>query len=622
MHGFSYGRSDAARLPLCILPVFHPHAAGVVIMGMDGHLGHTYYLHGSHAYHHRVLFAPIALDVLYLGMYSHVLSATSSLVRCSRAIPTANMSALDYHSTWLCFVFIFSVAWKYNRASTPPTGMLPLPPGPRPLPIVGNFFDTPTKDMEHAFYELNKRYGDIVYLNTFGQSMIVLGTHEAALDLLEKRSSNYSDRLDSVMVSLTGLGWIFTTLPYGARWRRTRRLFHEYMHPNAILKYRPIQQRLTLRYLRWLLDDPEDFQHHGRHLFGASIIRIGYGIDIEKSDIDYLGIAEEALNKFSQVFVPGKYLVETFPSLCFLPAWFPGAKFKRQAAEWFPLIRNMRDIPWAAAVAAVKEGRCMPCMATSLMERMSHLKGEAAKEEEEHVKDAIASAYAGESLLSSTLSTLQTFYLAMASYPEVQARAQDELDAVIGPHRLPTHDDSPDLPYVNAVIKECLRWRPVVPLNVVHLSVAEDEYQGYRIPAKTAIVNSPWAYVRDPKVYPDPETFNPERFLKDGKLDPNVQNPSNIVFGFGRRICPGRHFAEAVLFITISSVLQTLSIEPPLNQDGKPIRLSDTVKMSPGLISYPEPFPCVVKPRSQAMEALIRANANEYENDVPDLNQV
>ncbi|KAI0800093.1 cytochrome P450 [Fomes fomentarius] len=487
--------------------------------------------------------------------------------------------------------------------------MLPLPPGPRPLPIVGNFFDTPTKNMERAFHELNKRYGDIVYLNTFGQSMIVLGRLEAALDLLEKRSSNYSDRPNSVMSSLTGWDWVFSLLPYGARWRHTRRLFHEYMHPKAILKYRPIQQRLTRRYLRWLLDNPEDFQHHGRHLFSASIIRIGYGIDADKSDVDYLGIAEGALSKFAQVFVPGKYLVETFPILRFLPAWFPGAKFKRQTTEWFPLIRNMRDIPWAAAVAAVKEGRCMPCMATALMERMSHLEGEAAKEEEEHVKDAIASAYAGGA--DTTLSTLQTFYLAMASYPKVQARAQAELDAVIGPHRLPTHDDSPDLPYVTAVIKECLRWRPVVPLSLLHLSVAEDEYQGYRIPAKTAIVNSPWAYARDPKVYPDPETFKPERFLKDGILDPNVLNPSNIVFGFGRRICPGRHFAEAVLFITISSVLQTLSIEPPSDQNGKPVRLSETVKMSSGVISYPEPFQCVIKPRSQATEALIRANGNK-----------
>ena len=88
-------------------------------------------------------------------------------------------------------------------------------------------------------------------------------------------------------------------------------------------------------------------------LFAASIIRIGYGIDMDKSEVDYLGIAEEAMEKFSIIFVPGKYLVETFPILRFLPSWFPGARFKRQAAEWFPLVRKMRDVPWDAAVTAM-----------------------------------------------------------------------------------------------------------------------------------------------------------------------------------------------------------------------------------------------------------------------------
>ena len=80
----------------------------------------------------------------------------------------------------------------------------------------------------------------------------------------------------------------------------------------------------------------------------------------------------------------------------------------------------------------------------------------------------------------------------MASYPEVQKRAQAELEAVIGPNRLPTFADKTDLPYIAALIKECLRWRPVVPLALVHLSIEEDEYKGYRIPARSAVVANPW----------------------------------------------------------------------------------------------------------------------------------
>ena len=101
-------------------------------------------------------------------------------------------------------------------------------------------------------------------------------------------------------------------------------------------------------------------------------------------------------------------------------------------------------------------------------------------------------AYCHDMSTRQTLSTLQTFYIAMASYPEVQKRAQVELDAVVGPHRLPTFADKDDLPYVGALIKECLRWRPVVPLALVHLSMEEDEYKGYRIPARSAVVCNPW----------------------------------------------------------------------------------------------------------------------------------
>ena len=80
----------------------------------------------------------------------------------------------------------------------------------------------------------------------------------------------------------------------------------------------------------------------------------------------------------------------------------------------------------------------------------------------------------------------------MASHPEVQARAQAELESVLGPDRLPTYDDWADLPYVTAVMKECLRWRPVVPLSVMHMSIEEDEYRGFRIPKGSIVISNIW----------------------------------------------------------------------------------------------------------------------------------
>lgn len=84
------------------------------------------------------------------------------------------------------------------------------------------------------------------------------------------------------------------------------------------------------------------------------------------------------------------------------------------------------------------------------------------------------------------------FFLAMAKYPEVQRRAQAELDAVVGPERLPAFDDKPSLPYITAIIKECIRWRITLPLGIAHHSMEEDEYRGYYIPKGTMVIPNAW----------------------------------------------------------------------------------------------------------------------------------
>ena len=138
-----------------------------------------------------------------------------------------------------------------------------------------------------------------------------------------------------------------------------------------------------------------------------------------------------------------------------------------------------------------------------------------------------------------TISTVQTFFMAMACYPEVQLKARAELDAIVGPNRLPTFEDRSSLPYITAIAKESMRWQSVVPLGIPHRSLEDDEYRGYFIPKGSAVIANLYAFSRDESVYPEPETFNPERFLKDGKIDPTVRDPNSFVFGYGRRYVYG-----------------------------------------------------------------------------------
>ena len=130
---------------------------------------------------------------------------------------------------------------------------------------------------------------------------------------------------------------------------------------------------------------------------------------------------------------------------------------------------------------------------------------------------------------------MQTFFLVMALNPRVVAKAQEELDRVVGKERLPDFSDKDDLPYIDALVKELLRWGPPLPISVPVKAAQDDIYREYSIPAGTTVIENIWAVFRDPAIYPDPEAFNPDRFLKDGKLNPLVYNPEERVFGSGRR---------------------------------------------------------------------------------------
>ncbi|KAI0360841.1 CyP450 monooxygenase [Trametes cingulata] len=511
-------------------------------------------------------------------------------------------------SIWILFAagVLLVVAVKYAMHSSKSR----LPPGPRPLPILGNALDLPTKDMEKVFREMNEKYGAVVYLDVLGQPMVLLGTHETSVDLLEKRSSIYSDRNISTMASLTGWDWVLTMLNYGPWWRRHRRAFHQFFNPTAVIPYRASQELEAHRFAKRLMDDPKHFLHHVRRMFASTIMRVTYGIEIQEGNDEYLGMAEEALSTFNAAFVPGKYLVETFPILRFIPSWMPGARFKREAEAWTPIVHRLRDVPWSRTLATIEDDTAVPSITKELMQRVGHLEGENAAEEEIVARNVVGVAYAGGA--DTTLSCIQTFFLAMASSPEAQAKAQAELDAVVGRSRLPDFSDEASLPYVRALIKECLRWRSVVPLGVPHRSIQDDEYRGYFIPKGTLVVSNIWAYSRDPRHYPDGETFAPERFLKDGKFNPDVLDPAQVAFGYGRRICPGRYFAEASLFIIISTVLHTVSVSAALDANGLPVKLEG--KMTPGVISYPEPFEVDIKSRGAWTEALIRESCSTAGN--------
>jgi len=191
-----------------------------------------------------------------------------------------------------------------------------------------------------------------------------------------------------------------------------------------------------------------------------------------------------------------------------------------------------------------------------------------------------------------TNATLITFLYLMMNYPGTQHRVQAEIDSVVGRRRLPNFEDRASLPYVDAVLRETMRWHPVLPL-VGHATSEDDIYRGYYIPQGSVIMANLWAMSHNEEKYPNPNMFIPERFLReDGTL-----NDDNIpwVFGFGRRICPGRHVANVTLWSAMVCILALFKI--------KKTEGSEDGKWTTGMTSHPLPFPCRFVPRDEDMNA-------------------
>ncbi|KAN0135349.1 Cytochrome P450 [Lactarius tabidus] len=485
---------------------------------------------------------------------------------------------------------------------------LPLPPGPKGLPILGNVLDIPSKSQWLTYWQWGKQYdSDIVHATALGTHIIVLNSAKAVHELFEKRSAIYSDRppLPS-LTHLIRMNWNIAFLPYGPRWRAWRKVFHEHFHPNASQQYRPRELKAARQLLVNLLHTPEHYGEHLRFMSGQVIMGIAYGIDIAPHDDPYVSLAEKALQAVESASITG-WTFDMLPFYMHLPWWVPGASFKKEAEKWAPHIDEMVNKPYQTVKDALvrqfsdvygsiqAKGAAVPSVAASMI---TSLRDKPSGEDELTSKAVPATMYIGGA--DTTVAALLTFFLAMVLHPDAQRKAQMEIDNVVGVDRLPDFGDETSLPYVSALVKEVMRWHPVTPIAVPHRLVTDDIYEGYFLPAGSMVIGNAWAVLHDDSVFQEPSQFRPERFL-----DPNVKLPE-AVYGFGRRICPGRFMARSSMWITVASVLAAFEIAPITDHDGIPQVPKENYK--PGIISYPEAFACAIRPRLKHTEELVVAS--------------
>ncbi|KAF9077346.1 cytochrome P450 2 Le.CYP2 [Rhodocollybia butyracea] len=471
-------------------------------------------------------------------------------MQATMALPSA--SVFTFGVAVLTVILLYLLARRHQSFQA-----LTCPPGPKSPKM-------PTLDAWVQYREWGREYGDLVYIHE--TNMLITNSARVAVDLLEKRARIYSDREMTSVMKLCGAERVLSMERYSEKWRRNRRVYQQIFRQSTSDQFYLAQYKKINEFLRNLIASPERFMEHNDLLSQGLIYAALYGLDVAPEH-PVAQKSKEINTTMGRTFLHDVSALELYPWLRFMPSWFPGCGFNKTA--------YIENVPFDQSVNNFKMGN-----GTSIVAELA-MKNEG----------------------NPTMSSICSFLLTITLHPDVQIKAQAEIDRVIGRDRLPTFEDRKFLPYVEAIYREIMRLHPPLPLGISHVSTEDDVYEGYHIPQGCAVTPNIWAMNRDPNVYSEPDTFMPERFL-DSPTGPFTSINEVYAFGFGRRVCGGRHMGDNTVWLAIASVLATLDLRKAKDSEGNEIDIPGEYTKT--FFCHPQPFQCNITPRdSQARELVL-----------------
>ena len=432
---------------------------------------------------------------------------------------------------------------------------LSLPPGPKGHFLLGSMLEL-SGDWLSTYRRFAAEYGDVVYLR-MAHVPICLITHPREIErVLITDFSNFSKSADyRALAAVLGQGLLTSE---GEFWRRQRGLIQPAFRRENILGYAPIMTSAAARMLNCWQTGQELNIHSefmrltleivGECLFGAQVAG-----------------AAERVGKAMEV-VTDRFIADASVALLF-PFDIPGifAPKKRRA------IRELNNI----IDSIIRERRAAKGSRTDLLHLLLSVRdADDRPMPEAQLRDEVMTLFlAGHETTAIALSW--TCFL-LAQHPEIEARLVEELRSVLG-GRIPSAEDLPRLPYTEMVLKEGMRLYPAV-WGLGRRAISDCELGGYRIPAGTNIFMFQWLTQRDPRFFPEPERFDPERWRQDPVRAGKIPRFAYFPFGGGPRVCVGASFAmlEATLLLAMVQQSFHLDLVPT-----HPIELFGTVTLRP-----------------------------------------
>ncbi|KAG8988333.1 hypothetical protein FRB90_002825, partial [Tulasnella sp. 427] len=405
----------------------------------------------------------------------------------------------------LVLMYFMNAYWV--RKSHPP-----FPPGPPGLPFIGNLLDMPRKQFVLTYSKWGEKYGPVTWAAVPGRRFLILNTYDAMCELLDRRGVIYIDRPVGVMSNkLVGIGFTTGRRMGDSTWQRHRKFLRQALAPNVVRQeYSDLFMANAARYLGTLLHHPKAFSSNLKRILGETISNLTYGAARDENGVDYVA-EQEVFFGYAKRVTMG-YLVDLFPLLRFVPARFPGAQFQRDAREWREHCVELRKImkegverrmvralsvtrhfegyqenDLAPLQQANKQGTS--CYVANTLEDLQRHQAETGADIQDDVQAVYDSGLNFFQVGAETTEvTLKNFMLAMTLFPDVQARAREEVDAVFHDGRVPDLASQEDMPYVHACVLESLRWNPPTSFGFPHASREDDVYQGFFIPKGTTVI--------------------------------------------------------------------------------------------------------------------------------------
>ncbi|UNI25017.1 hypothetical protein JDV02_010725 [Purpureocillium takamizusanense] len=470
----------------------------------------------------------------------------------------------------------------------------PLPPGPKPLPIIGNIHSMFRKSPMDCLQAWHKQFGPVIAVR-YGQRRVVsVSSYRVAQELMNKKSMIYSSRPRFIMASERMTGSLnMAIIPYNKRWQNYNHIAGSLLDAGAVRRYAPLLN-LESTYCLREMKHSDDFSKSLARFSASMLLTLGYGIHLPRSDCvepDEL----ERINDlpFQALGQSHSLLIELFPVLDYIPYAVAPWKWTAERTKNETTALHMKHLAtglststwnWSHEVKSLKVGQLL------------------SDEELAYCIGTIEQAGFG-----AILTVARLLVKAIVLHPEYAKRAQDELDRVVGQDRLPCMEDQERLPWLDAMINEAMRWQPPTPFAIPHANTKDDVYKGYVIPKDTMVIPNLWVMAFDAEDFPDPYTYRPERWLRG---EP-VQHSS---FGFGRRICPGRHLGYTSVFLVISRLLWAYNISHAY-RDGKKVEI-DPWDLNFTFTAASNPFKASFQVRSPKHSQLIETAWENSERDV------